>query len=184
MAALPTPGGSDGTYGTELNAYLVIGHATDGTHKEAGLTQQIVNTQLGTGSSGTTASPLDNTTPQITEGNEVFTLAITPKNSSNKLKIDVVVSVSASAAANVVCALFQDSTANALAAIVVRITGDGQLNIATFTHFMTAGTTSSTTFKVRVGIAAGATVFWNRTSSESKFNGVMASSITITEIWV
>ena len=32
MATKPTPGGSSGTWGTELNAYLVIGHETDGTH--------------------------------------------------------------------------------------------------------------------------------------------------------
>ncbi len=32
MAPLPTPGASDGTYGTELNAYLVVEHETDGTH--------------------------------------------------------------------------------------------------------------------------------------------------------
>jgi len=32
MAALPTPGGSDGTYGTELNEYLEVEHEADGTH--------------------------------------------------------------------------------------------------------------------------------------------------------
>lgn len=35
MAALPTPGGSDGTYGTELNEYLRIEHNADGTHNGA-----------------------------------------------------------------------------------------------------------------------------------------------------
>lgn len=33
MAALPSPGASDGTYGTELNEYLVVEHNDDGTHK-------------------------------------------------------------------------------------------------------------------------------------------------------
>lgn len=32
MAALPTPGGSDGTYGTELNEFLEVEHNADGTH--------------------------------------------------------------------------------------------------------------------------------------------------------
>lgn len=32
MAAKPTPGASDGTWGDELNAYLAVGHNTDGTH--------------------------------------------------------------------------------------------------------------------------------------------------------
>ena len=32
MAAKPTAGGSDGTYGTELNEFLDVGHDADGTH--------------------------------------------------------------------------------------------------------------------------------------------------------
>lgn len=31
MAVLPTPGGSSGTWGTELNTWLLVGHDTDGT---------------------------------------------------------------------------------------------------------------------------------------------------------
>lgn len=33
MATLPTPGGDIGTWGTELNEYLSVGHEADGTHK-------------------------------------------------------------------------------------------------------------------------------------------------------
>jgi len=32
MASQPTPGGSSGTWGTELNAYLDVEHNSDGTH--------------------------------------------------------------------------------------------------------------------------------------------------------
>lgn len=35
MAAKPTPGGSDGTYGTELNEFLDVGHDADGTHTKS-----------------------------------------------------------------------------------------------------------------------------------------------------
>jgi hypothetical protein len=35
MAAKPTPGASDGAYGTELNEFLDIGHDADGTHKKS-----------------------------------------------------------------------------------------------------------------------------------------------------
>lgn len=34
MASLPTTGGSDGTYGTELNEYLLVSHASDGKIKD------------------------------------------------------------------------------------------------------------------------------------------------------
>jgi hypothetical protein len=32
MATRPSQGGSDGTWGTELNAWLDVEHASDGTH--------------------------------------------------------------------------------------------------------------------------------------------------------
>ncbi len=32
MASKPSQGGSEGTWGTELNEYLDVEHATDGTH--------------------------------------------------------------------------------------------------------------------------------------------------------
>jgi hypothetical protein len=35
MALKPTPGGSDGTYGTELNEFLDVGHDADGTHTKS-----------------------------------------------------------------------------------------------------------------------------------------------------
>ena len=35
MAAKPTPGASDGTYGTELNEFLDVGHDADGTHTKS-----------------------------------------------------------------------------------------------------------------------------------------------------
>jgi hypothetical protein len=48
---------------------------------------------------------------------------------------------------------------------------------------MDAGTTSSTTFKVRVGAGASSTVATNSGDGQNAMhNGVMASSITITEI--
>jgi len=48
---------------------------------------------------------------------------------------------------------------------------------------MTAGTTSATTFKFRVGINSGTFTF-NGYSGGRKLGGVAASSMTITEIAV
>jgi U3 small nucleolar RNA-associated protein 20 len=50
-----------------------------------------------------------------------------------------------------------------------------------FSHYMTAGTTSSTTFRVRAGAAGAATTTFNGTAGARKFGGVASSSITITE---
>ncbi len=145
---------------------------------------QVVNTQIGTVATGTTVIPLDNTIPQNTEGDEYMTLAITPTSSSNKLRIDVVLFGTSNASNWVSAALFQDSTANSLAAMAgYQTIAGGGINLK-FTHYMTAGTTSSTTFKVRAGrdASAGSTMTFNGASGTQIFGGVMASSLTISEI--
>jgi len=151
---------------------------------------QVVNTQTGALTVCSTQIPFDDTIPQNTEGTEVMTLAITPTNTNNKLKIDVIVQIGNMAGTNpqALAALFQDSTAGALAAGVATLVSTGSSGGAggpvTITHFMTAGTISSTTFKVRVGTAsAGHTAYFNGGSARI-FGGVCASSITITEIKV
>lgn len=145
---------------------------------------QQVNTQTGAVATGSTAIPFDDTIPENDEGDEYMTLAITPTSATNKLKIDVVFGYAVSALAQVAVALFQDSTVNALAAMAGgRVEAAGVQDQCTFTHYMTAGTTSETTFKVRAGPSAG-TLSFNGSAGTRRFGGVMASSITITEIRV
>lgn len=158
----------------------------DGTSVGAastGNSVQIVNTQTGSVSTGTTAIPYDDSIPQNTEGDEYITLAITPTNASNKLKIEVNVMGNHGTDSHWSAALFQDSTANALRASTT-YAGAGNGGSISFTYFMTAGTTSATTFKVRAGGASGATFTFNGTGGNRRFGGVAASSITITEIKV
>jgi hypothetical protein len=79
-------------------------------------------------------------------------------------------------------ALFQDSTASALAATTAyALTAVGAV-LLTFTHYMTAGTTSATTFRVRAGGSNAGTTTFNGSSGARLLGGVMASSITITEV--
>jgi hypothetical protein len=145
---------------------------------------QIVNTQTGAVATGTTTIPADDTIPQNTEGDEYMTLAITPTNASNKLLIEVCFQGSNSAANNTqVVALFQDSTANALTSGQMTLTAANNMRQC-LTYYMTAGTTSATTFKVRAGgVSAGTTTF-NGSASARLYGGVFNSSITITEIRV
>lgn len=143
---------------------------------------QIVNTQTGAVATGTTAIPIDDTIPQNTEGDQYMSLAITPASAANTLKIEVVWNGTNSGGANtLVVALFQDSTANALACASRFIGTAGALGQLIFTYYMTAGTTSATTFKVRAGANAGTTTF-NGAAGARYFGGVFISSITITEI--
>jgi hypothetical protein len=148
----------------------------------AGSVLQVVNFQTGAVASGTTTIPFDNTIPQITEGNEFMTLAITPISATSTLLINVVSWNSCNPQDEIVVALFQDSTANALAAIShTPFTATARLAIG-FTHKMTSGTTSATTFKVRAGMASAGTITFNGLSGAGKLGGVGESSITIMEI--
>jgi hypothetical protein len=140
---------------------------------------QIANTFSGAVST-TAALPQDDTIPQITEGTEVMTCAITPTSATNKLRIDVVVFMASSTTSAVNCALFQDSTANALAAGAAVIASANHQDSIAFTYHMTAGTTSSTTFRVRAGTNAG-TGTVNGIAGARLYGGVFASSITVTE---
>lgn len=141
---------------------------------------QIANTVTGATASGSTAIPQDDTIPQKTEGDQFMSLSITPHNSSNNLKIDIVFNAVFSSQ-NGTVALFQDSTSNALAVGTMGVTGTSTImGNCTFSWYMAAGTTSSTTFYVRAGSGSGTTYF-NGGSSGRQFGGVLASSITITE---
>jgi len=145
---------------------------------------QVVNVQTGAVVTGSTVIPLDNTVPQITEGNEFMTLAITPTSATNKLLISVNCCMANSHAAGntSTVALFQDSTANAIAASTFSATGSHQRKTFSFEHYMTSGTASATTFKVRGGSNNAGTATLNGGAGVQDMGGVLSSSITITEI--
>ena len=140
---------------------------------------QTVNVTDSAVADGTTVIPWDDTIPQKTEGDELMTLAITPKNTSNILHIDVTILVS-NLATQQTAAIFQDTTAGAIAVAGVYIDTADKNYTLTFRHKMLAGTTSATTFKVRSGGQSGTTTF-NGAGSARKYGGVASSSITITE---
>lgn len=151
---------------------------------EDGAVVNIVNTQDGAVATGTTVMPDDDSIPQNDEGDEYMTLAITPKSTTNKLKIEVVVyhDFSVGSGASKTAALFQDSTEGALACGTHGLGSSTRPNAIVFTHFMTAGTTSETTFKVRAGGDTSGTFTFNGSGGSRLYGGVLASSITITEI--
>ena len=150
---------------------------------KGGKVKQTVSTMVVSSTSGSTTIPIDDTIPQITEGNEFMTLAITPTSASTKLQIDVQIQITnGTADVHLMTALFQDSTAGALAASSHNANGIGSNQHVPMhlSHVMTSGTTSSTTFKVRSGANSGTTYF-NSRSGGREFGGVLTSSIVITE---
>jgi hypothetical protein len=148
----------------------------------SGKVAQIVSTLVEAAATGTTSIPYDDTIPQNNEGNEYMTLAITPTNSSSVLRIDVkITSSNSTAGQNTGVALFQDSTAGALASALQLTMGDTELQEHSINHTMTAGTTSETTFKVRAGRHSAGTFYFNSKGGTSYHGGVLFSSIIITE---
>ena len=146
---------------------------------------QVVNTQTGASATGTTTITDDDSIPQITQGTEFMTLAITPTSSTNKLIIDVFIMGSHTASNYNTVALFQDSTANALACMT-QTQGAGEPHTGPgLRHYMAAGTTSATTMRVRAGSHAAGTYTINAVGGPSGTKGgTHASSITIWEIAV
>ena len=156
------------------------------TSTTAGTIIQVVNVQTTAVATGTTIFPADDTIPQKTEGDEYMTLAITPTNASNKLRIFSTFHCSHTTSASFMSAgLFQDATAATLNAIFgARSNGAGRPATMVVDHYMTAGTTSETTFKIRAGGHASGTCTFNGLGTSRFFGGTSVASITITEIAV
>ena len=151
----------------------------------SGSSIQTINTQTGAVDTTTVQMPYDDTIPQNTEGKEFMSLAITPTSATNKIRVQVVFNFANSSGASAIClGLFQDSTANALAAVANEDSAAGIPSQMVLDYTMTAGTTSATTFKVRAGPSGAQTLTFNGSAGARKFGGVMCSSITITEIKV
>jgi hypothetical protein len=148
----------------------------------ANIIQAVQHTSYTTTSTHTTIFPVDDTIPQNTEGSEIMTCAITPKSATNLLRIDVLVNGTIDTVANLVTAVFQDTTANALVADMQVVSSGSFVNKNTIIYWMTAGTTSTTTFKVRVGPDRAATVTVNGSGGVRFLGGTLTSSITITEV--
>jgi hypothetical protein len=160
---------------------VMVSDGTDWTSAFKGVLQ-VVNYSSGAYFAGSVEIPIDNTIPQNTEGSEWATLAITPKSATSKLIIDVNLQVAVYMYGSMaVAALFQDLTADALSAASASRSWGGQgCTVIRMKHFMVSGTTSLTTFKVRVGNLTY--VNGDTTTAARIFGGVNISSITITEI--
>ena len=172
------------TDATILNADIGAAAAIATTKLGAGAVVQVVNVMNGAVATGTTTIPHDDTIPQKTEGIEFMTLAITPTHASNKLVIQWTANIATNGGMQLHTALFQDDTANALAVLLEYNSNTNAGLVMSGTHYMAAGTTSETTFKLRCGGHSANTMTFNGYSAARLYGGAMASSMTITEIKV
>lgn len=145
---------------------------------------QVASTNDGAVATGTGTIPHDDTIPQNTEGNEFMTRAITPKSSSNVLIIEAVIFLSNSIATHLTAALFQDTTAGALAVAMNYGATATEPRVLVVKHVITAGTTSSTTFKIRAGGSAASTTTFNGEAGGRLYGAITKSNFTIYEVKV
>ena len=130
--------------------------------------------------SGATTINWDSSDMIQTEGVEFMTQAITPTNANNILFINAQGHFGGAAAANgSMLGLFQDSAAGALAWLPFTHINTNYHFPRAISYYMVAGTTSSTTFKCRYGVASGNAFFGNNNGS---VDGKNFANISISEI--
>lgn len=153
----------------------------------AGAAGSVVKTQTTTSQTmltGTTTIPFDNTIPQSGEGTEFITATITPATSGNKIRIEANIYGAYSVAATVTAALFQDSVANALAAVAVQTTTTNQNIVLRLSWEITTASVSAHAFKIRIGGSTAGTFTLNGNAGAAIFGGVAASTLSLTEVKV
>lgn len=151
--------------------------------------------QTGALVSGSTVIPYDDTIPQVSEGFEVMTLAITPTKSTSLLLVEAVINAASTEGSGpfpaCTAALFKDGAGNDALATAMQsqfssssVTAGGQIVNMILRHQITAGSTSAMTFRVRIGNTTGTVLKFNGdyNSAVRRFGGSYASSIRITEV--
>lgn len=145
--------------------------------------RQIVSSFQQSVVSATTQLPADNTIPQNTEGTQFITTTITPQSSTSTLLL--VASIGAmtpSATSTITSALFRDSSTGAFAAGAVAISS-GLTTFYALSASLSSGSTSSTTFKLRVGMNIAGTLFLNGYAGPTTYyGGVCQSGLTVIEV--
>jgi hypothetical protein len=130
-----------------------------------------------------TQTPIDDTIPQIGEGNEIISVSFTPTNSSNLLRFRFQGSGSTSSSANAIIAhLHKNADADAIAGSINYTAANSFPYPVTLEHQQVAGTTSATTYSIRVG--SNQTIRMNGNTSARRLGGVAKCTLVIEEIKV
>lgn len=124
----------------------------------------------------------------VTEGTQIFSVAITPQATTNVIRVRVIAQLThGSTAAYAVLGLFNTDVhaTNAVAVAAYRETGNNNGFGSTVLEYAALASalngTSATTFTVRYGSNTG-TVYLNQDSTSAKWGGALNTSIHIEEI--
>lgn len=170
----------------DFAADLLLGiDATDSKVKKfgvGGMVAQIVTDLDAAVATGTTAIPYDDSIPQITEGDEYFSVSITPKSATSTLLLFAIVHCGHSAANQMTLALFKDAGADAIAVSSDYLGSTSGSHMMALHHKRTSGGTSAQTFSLRIGSTTGATTTVNGQAGGRKYGGALCSGLIAIEV--
>ena len=131
-----------------------------------------------------TALPVDDTKPQNTEGTQVLSVSLSPKSTTNRVRVRVTLFGSLTTGpANLGAGLFLNSGADAVRAAAATVTVGNYLQVITMEYEHVPGSTSSQTYAVRVGAHTSAgPARLNGYPAGRYFGGVAGATIEVEEI--
>lgn len=174
--------GFDTSAGTAGQVYTSNGAGMLPTFQDltTGVVLQIQSAVQTTLVSCSTALPDDNTIPQITEGDEVITVSITPISASSTLLIMGNVWGTMPAAGQAAMALFVDATADALG--TVGICNGSTRGNGTIFYVTSSASTSTRTYRIRAGASASTFQVNGSAAGANEYGATSQSRITVIEI--
>lgn len=131
--------------------------------------------------------PLDDTTPQVTEGVQILSLTITPKSATTKLRLRFQTYFSgggSGSSTSCSCAAFVNGAANAVSASAATNHTTTATASLTMEYQWTPGTTTAQTITIRVGpgIAGNSITLLAGTGVARMFGGVGRSTLVVDEL--
>jgi hypothetical protein len=149
-------------------------------NRKGTLQRRVVST--GAYDSSTTVIPLDNTIPQISEGEEILTYAFTPVSATSTIVVEVIFEgVDGAGGARFVAAIFKDAGVNAInAGFTYPNGGLGGAGLV-LNHEEVSGSLTARTYSVRYGPDTAGTAYVNGQSSGARLGGVCLTKMIITE---
>ena len=179
---------TEATAGVWATSPTVVQTFRDG-YRKTGEIIQIARIQTGAMATGTTTIPIDDTIPQISEGDQYMTVSITASSAINLLRASAQAwaSWNVNSGAGWTAALFQGGAANAIAAGKELYTDPGvstHLRNIPLQTTVLAGSVSSQAFACRVGGASAGTITFNGQSGARIYGGVIVSYVEVMEVMV
>lgn len=126
--------------------------------------------------------PMDSSTPQNTEGEEILVATITPRSATNLIRAHIAGMGVADGAGYLTAALFVNSDVNATDAQAVWTNGAGQIVPMVLDSEWVAGSVALQTVRIRVGPTAGINMRLNGVHTGSAFSTIAKTKLWLEEI--